>query len=128
MFYFGEPDTNEREQAVWKQIDRAFSEPTTPSDTSTDYVPTQVIAELFKSEGYDGIAYKSAFSDDGLNFALFNLADAELTWCNLYKVTSAEYSFKEDDNPYWIDVDGKTKTIAVEVIGPAPSENSDQGK
>ena len=43
VFYFDEPDDSDREKAVWTQIDRAFSEPTTPSDNTADYVPTQVI-------------------------------------------------------------------------------------
>ena len=81
VFYFDEPDDSEKEKAVWAQIGQAFSEPTTPSDGTADYVPTQVIAELFKTNGCDGIAYKSAFGDDGYNIALFNLADAELTAC-----------------------------------------------
>lgn len=108
-FFFSEPNAKKREQAVWTQIDQAFSEPTTSRDKSTDYVPTQVIAELFKSEGFDGIAYKSAFGDDGYNIALFDIADANLTYCNLYKVTVAKYSFKEADNPYWVDTDSKSK-------------------
>ena len=125
-FFFSEPDAVEREQAVWKQIDRAFSEPTTSRDISTDYVPTQVIAELFKSEGFDGIAYKSAFGDDGYNIALFDIVDAELTYCNLYKVTAAKYLFKEEDDPYWVNTDGKTKTYSVEVAEPASSNDGEQ--
>ncbi len=101
-YFFSEPDTRELEQVVWTQIDQAFSEPTASRENSTDYVPTQVIAELFKSEGFDGIAYKSAFGDDGYNIALFNVDDAELTHCGLYKVTTAKYSFSEEDSPYWI--------------------------
>ena len=50
----------------------------------TDYVPTQVIAELYKSEGYDGIAYKRAFGDDGYNIAVFNLDDARVKSCVLH--------------------------------------------
>ena len=56
MFYIDEPDASERERAVWTQIDQAFSEPMTSADDVADYVPTQVIAELFKMERYDGIA------------------------------------------------------------------------
>ena len=68
-----------------------------------------MIAELFKSEGFDGIAYKSAFGDDGYNIALFDIADGNLTYCNCYKVTVAKYSFKEEDNPYWVDTDSKSR-------------------
>ena len=75
VFHFSEPDPPQKEKSVWIQIDRAFSEPTTFGDNTADYVPTQMIAELFKSERYDGIAYKSTFDDDGYNVALFDLAD-----------------------------------------------------
>ena len=101
VYCFDEPDDSETEKAVWTQIDQAFSEPTTSSDNIADYVPTQVIAELFKTEGYDGIAYRSAFSDDGYNIALFNLADAELAACALHEAKSLKYSFSQIDNPYY---------------------------
>ena len=125
VFYSSEPDPPQKEKSVWIQIDRAFSEPTTFGDNTADYVPTQMIAELFKSEGYDGIAYKSAFDDDGYNVALFDLADAELIACALHEVKSLEFSFRQTDNPYWLESDGTTKTISVEVTGPAePPDNS----
>ena len=101
VFYFDEPDASEREEAVWTDIGRAFTEPMAPADTTADYVPTQVIAELFKSEGCDGLAYKSAFGDDGYNIALFDPADAELTSCTLFEVKSLEFQFEQNDT-YWI--------------------------
>ena len=124
ILHFSEPDASKKEKSVWTQIDRAFSEPTTSDSDTADYVPTQVIAELFKSEGYDGIAYKSAFGDDGSNIALFNLADAELTHCGLYEVKSLEMSFEQNDNPYWLEPDGTAKTMSIDVIGPAPAPDS----
>ena len=42
VFNFSEPDASKREEAVWRQIDRAFSEPTTAADDTADYVPIQV--------------------------------------------------------------------------------------
>jgi len=119
VFYFEEPDASKREEAVWTQIDQAFSTPATSEDDTADYVLTQVIAELFKSEGYDGIAYKSAFGDDGYNIALFNLGDAQLTTCILHEVKSAQFTFEQIDNPYWVEEDGTIKTLSIEVIGPA---------
>ncbi len=117
--HLSECDPLQREKAVWAQIASAFSEPISSKDDTADYVPTQVIAELFKSEGYDGIAYNSAFKDDGYNVALFDLEDAELSACILHEVASLEFSFKECDYPYWIEEDGNMKTISIHVIGPA---------
>lgn len=122
--HFSEPDASTKEKSVWSKIDRAFSEPATSGNDTADYVPTQVIAELFKSEGYDGIAYKSAFGDDGFNTALFTLADAELIHCGLFEVKSLDMSFEQNDNPYWLDPDGTAKTMSIDVIGPAPAPDS----
>jgi RES domain-containing protein len=110
FYYFDEPDDSEKEKAVWTQIDHTFSEPTTSNDDTADYVPTQVIAELFKTAGYDGIAYKSAFGDDGCNIALFNLADAELTACALHEVKSLKFSFSQQIHTYRLKADGSAKT------------------
>ena len=126
VLYFSEPDASKREEAVWKQIDRAFSEPTTPADDTADYVPTQLIAELFKNEGLDGIAYKSAFGKKGYNIVLFNPADAELTSCALFEAKSLKFRFEQSDNPYWIDTDGLAKTVSVTDVRPLPpAENTD---
>lgn len=70
VFNFDEPGDSEREKAVWTQIDQACSETTTPSDNTANYVPNQVIAELFKIQGFGGIAYKSAFGCNGHNIAI----------------------------------------------------------
>lgn len=60
-YLFSEPPPEERDEVMWYRIDSAFSEPINPTDTSADYAPTQIIAEMFKSEGFDGLAYRSAF-------------------------------------------------------------------
>lgn len=78
---------------VWQDIDEAFSVPINTSDKSTDYIPTQVIAEFFKSNGFDGIAFKSSLSS-GANVVLFDLKMADLKWCSLYEVTDIDIKFK----------------------------------
>ena len=67
----------ERTLAVWRDIDRAFSEPVTDSDDHADYATTQLIAELFRKNGFDGIAYRSALGQ-GHNVALFDLNAADV--------------------------------------------------
>ena len=118
-YYFSEPDDSERDKAVWTHIDQAFSKPTTSGDDTAEYVPTQVIAELFKNNGFDGIAYKSVFGDDGYNLALFDLADAELTNGCLYQVKDIDLSFEQIDNPYWVDAKGRMNTITIKPISPS---------
>ena len=121
--HFSEPNSSQKEEAVWTHIDQAFSEPVTSADDTADYAPTQVIAELFKNEGFDGIAYKSVFGEDGYNIALYRLADAELTTCALHEVKSLASSFEQFDNPYWRKSDGRIKTISVEIVGPADRDD-----
>ncbi len=101
FFYFEEPSKEEKELAVWAHIDRAFSEPVTPSDKSSDYVPTQIIAELFKSKGFDGVVYKSTLSN-GFNLVLFDIDSAKIVNCFLYEAKQIIFSFSEIANPYFV--------------------------
>ena len=90
---------HEKETKVWEDIDKAFSKPVSPNDEVADYVPTQIIAELFKNNGYDGIAYKSAFGA-GSNIVLFDLESANLVSCALYEVKNIEFNFKKASSTY----------------------------
>ena len=120
LLYIGEPSASAKEKAVCTHIDNAFSEPVSINDNMADYVPTQAIAELFKNKGYDGIKYKSRFgNDESYNIVLFDPSDARLTVCILYEVKSLKYSFKQADNPYWIEEDGTKKTIEIVAVRPA---------
>jgi hypothetical protein len=74
----------------------------TRSDDSADYVATQILAELFKKEGFEAIAYKSNFDEDGFNIALFDINAADLINCALYKVTDLDIKFSQQDNPYFV--------------------------
>lgn len=107
IYFLKEPNEEEKVQAVWARIDNAFSEPITPSDKSSDYVPTQILAELFRNEGFDGIVYRSALAT-GFNVALFDIDSARLINCHVYEVKKIEFSFSEAANPYYIrDNEGK---------------------
>jgi RES domain-containing protein len=85
---------------VWTRIDKSFSEPTTRTDDLADYVPTQVIAEAFKNERYDGVVYKSQLSEKGVNIAFFNPAVAKVIDIMLYKVTDIKIEAKRCDESY----------------------------
>lgn len=88
--YVGEPD--EETTAVWASIDSAFSRPVARSDKSLDYVPTQILAALFKNNGFDGVLYKSALTD-GSNLALFDIDAATMIDCFVYIVENIQFSF-----------------------------------
>lgn len=99
--HFQEPGPKERETAVWADIDRAFAQPLTIADDIADYVPTQILAELFKSRGFDGIGYRSAFGD-GHNIGLFDLNCADLINCSLFRIKSVKLESSEESNPYFV--------------------------
>ncbi|MFN4141211.1 RES family NAD+ phosphorylase [Aestuariivirga sp.] len=81
-------------ESVWAHIDHAFSRPVTRSDNTAEYAATQVIAEVFRSEGYDGVIYKSALAPDGYNIALFELGVALQTESYLFQVKKATFEFR----------------------------------
>ncbi|MFK5947420.1 MAG: RES family NAD+ phosphorylase [Methylococcales bacterium] len=96
--YFKESPTKEEiVDAVWLEIDNAFSKPIKVTDTKSDYAPTQIIAEFIKSKGYDGIAYKSSLHD-GYNIALFDMDVADIINCKLFKTSNIKFEFEEE--PY----------------------------
>lgn len=83
------------EQAVWASIDQAFSRPVTRSDNTAEYAATQLLAEVFKGQGFDGVLYRSALATDGYNVALFDLKCAQQFESSLFQVENARFTFKE---------------------------------
>jgi hypothetical protein len=100
-FYMSEPDAEEKERAVWRDVDRAFSRPVTSNDHVADYAATQIIAELLRSRGLDGVGYRSSLGP-GHNIALFDLDAAELINCSLFEVTSIAITTQQAANPYFL--------------------------
>ena len=90
----------EIEKTVWSNIDRAFAAPTVRDDNEAGYAATQIIAELIKSLGYDGIAYRSNFGEEGHNIALFDIDVANLINCQLHRVDSVDVESSAQDNVY----------------------------
>jgi hypothetical protein len=101
MMYFAEPEPEERERAVWKDIDRAFSQPVTSGDDTADYAPTQVIAEFFRENGLDGVAYRSSLGE-GHNLALFDTEAAAVVKCGLVEIRGVKLDLSPVGNPYFV--------------------------
>jgi hypothetical protein len=99
IIYSDEPNPQEREREVWQDLDRGFSEPVTSADDTADYVPTQIIAEFFRANGFDGIAYGSALGE-GHNVALFDLNAATVSGCGLFEIRGVKFDVNEAANPY----------------------------
>ena len=81
------------EKVIWGQINKDFTEPIHRSEQISDYAPTQVIAEHFKSKGFDGLKYKSALGE-GYNIALFDPNSADITDCYLFTTKQISYMFE----------------------------------
>jgi hypothetical protein len=90
----------EIENEVWIMINKAFSAPLENGDSSADYAPTQILGELFKSAGYDGIGFKSALGE-GTNIALFDLDAVKIRSCEVHRVKSVAYTHDECGNPHY---------------------------
>jgi len=104
FFYLGEgkpkltPD--EKEEFVWGGINSSFSRPVRSEDETINYIPTQYLSEFFKTNGYDGIIYKSALTEKGYNIVLFNPKNALLKGARVFQIKSIKQIFEECDNPY----------------------------
>ena len=98
LIYLEEPSPEDIEKAVWSHIDQAFASPMIDSDNMADYAATQIIAELFKRENFDGIAYRSNLGENGYNIALFDIDAAELINCRLHQVNAVKMKFSVASN------------------------------
>jgi len=98
-----EPMTNEKtDDCVWTNIDNAFSMPVSKSDSESSYVPTQILAEALKEDGFDGVIYKSAFGGEmGYNVALFDISCARVVKCALHCIKAINVSHEEIANPWY---------------------------
>lgn len=119
--YRSEPAPEERQRAVWQDIDRAFSQPVSPSDDVASYAPTQILAEAFRQSGLDGVAYRSAVGP-GHNIAIFDPAAAELVSCGLVEVRRLTLEYDQADNPYFV-----TKHLDPRGEGAEQADTADEG-
>jgi hypothetical protein len=71
------------------------------SDSTADYIPTQIIAELFKKNGFDGIFYKSNLGK-GHNFVLFDINIAEMTNCFMFETNKINFTFNDTHEGYFV--------------------------
>jgi hypothetical protein len=89
-----EPSPEERERHVWGEMNASFAEPMTSTDTTADYAPTQVLAEAFRSAGFDGVMYNSSVGR-GIDVALFdsNSADVVPDGRKIFQTRYLDYTF-----------------------------------
>jgi hypothetical protein len=101
MVYLSEPSVAEREAAVWRDIDRAFAQPVDRDDLLAEYIPTQVIAEMFRGQGLDGVAYRSSLGA-GHNIALFDVDAADVINYTVHEVREIQLDVPEVTNRRYV--------------------------
>lgn len=84
---------HEIEGYVWNDIGRAFAYPVNRDDSQSSYIPTQILAEAFKAEGFGGIAYHSGLGR-GINIVLFDIKAARLIHRFVYTLKRVRYDFE----------------------------------
>jgi hypothetical protein len=99
--YWGGVPRREIDRTVLADLDDAFSRPIEEGEDHADYTPTQVIAEAFKAEGFDGLAYRSSLGP-GFNFVFFDVNSANLTSCVLFEAGRPRFTFSQRSNPYGV--------------------------
>ena len=82
---------------VLHDISHEIAKPVRRHDSPFEYLPTQYISEFIKSQGYDGVAYKSTINKDGYNFALFDETLVECTSVKTVEVKHIEYKTSDND-------------------------------
>lgn len=99
---FGKPKTKEEwVDGIWFQINEAFSQPVVNGPNNAAYIPTQILSELFKHSGFDGLFCNSHLGS-GYNYILFQPAYADMINCKLNTTKSVNYNFEvfdERDRP-----------------------------
>lgn len=90
----------QKEKAVWTDIDAAFSRPVDKSDDKNSYLPTQALSEIFSDSGYDAIIYRSNFDVNGINVAIFDPSKAQPICGCPYKIKTIEFGFEQHGNSW----------------------------
>jgi RES domain-containing protein len=91
------PTAEQIDKCVWNDISKAFARPVSRQDQESSYLPTQILAEAFKAEGFDGLAYQSGL-ERGTNIVLFNANVAKpVPRCRfVYTLKKVRYDFRGD--------------------------------
>ena len=66
----------------------------TGNDDPAAYVPTQILAEVFRDEGYEAITYRSRFGKKGYNVVVFDLDNADPVDGRPYEVKKIKVAAK----------------------------------
>ncbi len=81
-----------QENGLLMILGRELSKPVNPDMINIEYIPTQYLTEIIRSQGYDGIIYPSALGRNGTkNIVLFNENNVICHGVRLYEVDNVNY-------------------------------------
>ncbi|KAA1258946.1 RES domain protein [Rubripirellula obstinata] len=91
----------EYERAAWSDIAGAFATPVTRGDDPRDYLATQVLTELFRSQGFEGLAFRSSLNQCdadldkvGYNVVLFDYENLLETSSKVVEILQLDLRYK----------------------------------
>lgn len=76
-----------------ERLGEELTKPVVPTSAAFEYTPSQYLCEFVKSEGYDGVVYRSSLSD-GVNLALFDPGKAEAVDLEVFQVERVDVGAK----------------------------------
>lgn len=95
FIFFDEIERFAVNRSIFQEMSLEIAKPLRRNDSSLEYLPTQFISEYVKSQGYDGVEYKSTLRDGGSNLALFDESLVECVDVRTVEVTSVNYDISE---------------------------------
>ena len=85
-----EKDNSEDEWLLYF-VQLAFS---TPTNNPNDYIPSQIIAEYLRKQGYDGIRYGSSLHKGGYNLTVFDVTKCEAIFSTDLRLEDVKMSLR----------------------------------
>lgn len=76
-----------------KLIAMEIAKPLKRDDSELDYIPTQYLSDYIKSQGYDGIEYRSTINPDGYNLAIFNQEIFDCVSTKVHNIKGLSYRY-----------------------------------
>ena len=79
---------------IIKHLAEELATPVNPNASDIEYVPTQFLVEVIRSQGFDGVVFNSAMGE-GENLVLFNVENASPSSVSVFRVTNSGYSIQQ---------------------------------
>lgn len=69
-----------------------LSKTISPKEAEVEYIPLQYLCEFIRTNGFDGVIYKSSVSE-GYNVAVFSDTKVECVTTRLYEINNIMYNY-----------------------------------